>query len=627
MAEEQELSIVVKLKDQATEEIKKMSGSITKSLDNAKGASMAFAKGMLAGGVAIGGLGALAIEAASDAEQAQTAFTTMLGSAEKAQSFIADMKAFAAKTPFETKDISDAAQTMLAFGISSDKVMGNVQMLGDVALGNKEKFRLLSLAFAQVQSSGKLMGQDLLQMVGQGFNPLQIISEKTGKSMAELKEEMEKGAISADMVTEAFKIATSEGGRFYGGMEAQSKTFAGTLSTLSDNIKSKVLQPIGEQLLPTMKDLVAIADNFASNVLPAWIAKSQEIAGWFSQHKEALYILAGAIIGALVPAMWAWASATAVAAFNMAVALAPFIIGGAIIGGLIAAILWVRDNWQMLSDKATEIWTAITTTLSGKFEEIKGITESVFGAIKSYLDGVWQSIQDSFIFWMSLITGVVVMGFDLMGIDIVKVLTDLSTGISTTLGEWKATFDWTLGLIKTGWETMWNGINNFIGPIWAGITSKIASGIETMKALVAAVEAPMNESWSKMWSGLTSAAEMAWEGAKSIIKGSINWIIERVNKLIRSMNDIAAKGAGTLGIQAPTMATIPMLAEGGIVTKPTLVMAGEAGPEAIVPLGKSGGYAGNTYIEININGGDTNAVRREIEKVMRPLILNAKISH
>jgi tape measure domain-containing protein len=151
------------------------------------------------------------------------------------------MKSFAARTPFETSDISKAAQTMLAFGISADSVMGNVQMIGDVAMGNKEKFNSLSLAFAQVQSTGRLMGQDLLQMVNQGFNPLQIISEKTGKSMAQLKDDMAAGSISADMVTDAFKTATSAGGRFYGGMEAQSKTVAGMWSTLKDTFNELMI--------------------------------------------------------------------------------------------------------------------------------------------------------------------------------------------------------------------------------------------------------------------------------------------------------------------------------------------------------------------------------------------------
>jgi tape measure domain-containing protein len=60
-------------------------------------------------------------------------------------------------------------------------------------MGNKEWFNAMSLAFAQMYTTGKLQGQDLLQMINAGFNPLIAISEKTGKSVKQLKEEMSKG--------------------------------------------------------------------------------------------------------------------------------------------------------------------------------------------------------------------------------------------------------------------------------------------------------------------------------------------------------------------------------------------------------------------------------------------------
>lgn len=63
-------------------------------------------------------------------------------------------------------------------------------------------------------------------MINAGFNPLEVIAKKTGKTLGELKKEMEKGAISAKMVEEAMKDATSEGGRFFNGMELASKTFS-----------------------------------------------------------------------------------------------------------------------------------------------------------------------------------------------------------------------------------------------------------------------------------------------------------------------------------------------------------------------------------------------------------------
>ena len=73
-------------------------------------------------------------------------------------------------------------------------------------MGESGKFNSLTLAFSQMSATGKLMGQDLNQMINAGFNPLQTISEKTGKSIATLKDEMSKGAISAEMVQQAFMM-------------------------------------------------------------------------------------------------------------------------------------------------------------------------------------------------------------------------------------------------------------------------------------------------------------------------------------------------------------------------------------------------------------------------------------
>jgi len=209
-------------------------------------------------------IGAASVKAAADMEMNQAAFETMLGSAEKAKTMLADLADFAAKTPFQLPDLANASKIMLSFGISADKVMDNLKMLGDASGGSAEKLKSMTLAFSQIQSTGRLMGQDLLQLINAGFNPLQIISEKTGKTMGELKKEMEQGAISAEMVADAFKTATSEGGLFFGGMERASKTFSGLMSTLGDNVAA-LGRGLGELLLPKLKEIVTSVS--------AWVEK------------------------------------------------------------------------------------------------------------------------------------------------------------------------------------------------------------------------------------------------------------------------------------------------------------------------------------------------------------------
>ena len=192
-------------------------------------------------------------------EQYITSFGTMLGGAEKAQKMIASIKKFAAETPFELPDLAKGAQTLLAFGTAEEKIMPTMKMIGDVAQGNKDKFDSLTLAFAQISSTGRLMGQDLLQCINAGFNPLNEISKTTGKSVAQLKDEMAKGAISADMVAAAFQHATSEGGQFYNAMSAQSKTFNGQLSTMKDSAISfvgEMTQGFADELKDTALPMV-----------------------------------------------------------------------------------------------------------------------------------------------------------------------------------------------------------------------------------------------------------------------------------------------------------------------------------------------------------------------------------
>lgn len=209
--------------------------------------------------------GGAMIKLAMDMEQTLAVFETLLGSEKNAQKMVADIQKLAAETPLTTKGLVDNAKLLLNFGYNSEKIIPALRMLGDIAGGNQQRFDSLALAFAQVQSQGKLMGQDLLQMVNAGFNPLKIISEQTGESMARLKDKMSKGKISFEMIEKAMLKATSQGGKFYGLMQKQSQTAAGRLSTLQDNVELLGIK-LGNKLLPhvakVIEKLIVLVDKF-----------------------------------------------------------------------------------------------------------------------------------------------------------------------------------------------------------------------------------------------------------------------------------------------------------------------------------------------------------------------------
>lgn len=176
-----------------------------------------------------------------------------------------EIKDFAVNTPMAMGDLAKGAQTMLAFNMEAKNVMPILRAIGDISMGNAQKFNSLVLSFSQMQSTGKLMGQDLLQMINAGFNPLAVISEKTGKSIGDLKEEMSAGTISADMITRAFMDATSEGGKFYGMLEAQSKSIEGSISNLEGAIE-EMFNSIGEKnqgiITETIQSATEIVNNY-----------------------------------------------------------------------------------------------------------------------------------------------------------------------------------------------------------------------------------------------------------------------------------------------------------------------------------------------------------------------------
>ncbi len=186
------------------------------------------------------------VKVRSEIQSLEVSFKTLLGSEERAMKMMGEIRKFAANTPMLVNDLAGAAQMLLAFNYDAEKVMPTLKALGDVSMGDAQRFRSLTLAFSQMSSAGKLMGQDLLQMINAGFNPLAIMAEKTGKSITELKEEMSKGKISADMVTQAFMDATGEGGKFYNMLEQQSKTVGGAISNVQGAL-TDMFNELGEK--------------------------------------------------------------------------------------------------------------------------------------------------------------------------------------------------------------------------------------------------------------------------------------------------------------------------------------------------------------------------------------------
>lgn len=255
MSEERKLNIRVNLDTGTLERQSNDAVKTIKSIGNeaeAQGSRMAGVFKNVGAGIAaafavdrIKGFISEMISVRSEIRSLSVSFETLLGSKEKADELFGQIRKFATNTPMQLNDLAAGAQTMLGFNIEAKKVMPMLQAIGDISMGDAQKFNSLTLAFSQMSATGKLMGQDLLQMINAGFNPLSVISEKTGKSIATLKDEMSAGSISAKQIEQAFIDATSEGGKFHGMLAQQSKTLRGSISNLRGAF-ADMMNDIGE---------------------------------------------------------------------------------------------------------------------------------------------------------------------------------------------------------------------------------------------------------------------------------------------------------------------------------------------------------------------------------------------
>ena len=293
-------------------------------------------------------------------ESLEVSFRTLIGSASAGTELLNQIKQYAVSTPMQLGDLAKGAQTLLSFNIEAEKVMPVLKQIGDISMGDAAKFQSLTLAFSQMSSTGKLMGQDLLQMINAGFNPLTVIAEKTGKSVAQLKEEMSAGKITVDMVADAFQSATAEGGKFYQMLERQSQTTRGALSNLQGAVDD-ALNELGEKTQGVVMGAVQMATDLVRNYETVGRVLAQLIVVYGS-YKVAL-ATAIALEKAkkamtFVREYTAMARALGVAtanqiAFNTAAMANPYVWIAVAVAG-IAGLVGTIAVWRGANDDATE---------------------------------------------------------------------------------------------------------------------------------------------------------------------------------------------------------------------------------------------------------------------------------
>lgn len=396
-----ELETVSKQSKKATSGIKGFADKCNK-MSGALSAIAAVQLGSVFTGMAGGilNMGIASVQAAAQMRQYEIAFQTMLKSAEAGTQMLRDLQKFAAETPFDVPGVVSAGQQLMAFGFKAEEIIPMLTNLGDAASGlglGTEGVSRLAYALGQMQTSGKLNAQDMMQLTSAGISAWDMLAQAAGKTVAEMKDLCSKGAIDSKAAVQTIVAGMNE--QFGGMMAKTSDEVAGLLANIEEtagNTSAAVGKYLTEafNIKGILKDVSDRLGEFQQKMQTA----TEQGKSMGDVIKECVPAPVIAVIGAFA-AVLAVVSVAAVAALGAVLGLTASMVAiGAAIGAAIALIITYWDEIvdavniavQAILDTVVIIGTAVT-------EAILGVVRWIIGTIGD----MWANITGNQDNWFS----------------------------------------------------------------------------------------------------------------------------------------------------------------------------------------------------------------------------------
>jgi len=379
------LSIILDLKDNASKELQGFAGKV-------KGMESTFKKMAGFGTVAftaIAGSVAFAVKEFSKFEQAEVAFTSMLGSAELAKEMIKDLAEFSAKTPFQFEDIVSATRTLLAFGIEADDAKDKLKFLGDISAGAQIPLADLSQIFGKITTKGKAMTEEIMQLSERGIPVIDALAEQFGVTKEAIFEMAEQGELSAEVVETALLKMTTEGGIFQDQMVKQSQTVAGQFSTMKDNM---TLSMVAVGAMFADESVVIIeAISKISNAFRGFAESGNpmiEIAIKLGLLFTALIAVIGFVGLAVIVVTKYFALLAAVfkiTSATLVVMMLKFLLIVGVVAIIVAAAWYLYKNWDLAVGAMAIVFASVGNVIKSIFE---GVINFIISGINLAIDAL-----------------------------------------------------------------------------------------------------------------------------------------------------------------------------------------------------------------------------------------------
>lgn len=312
-------------------------------------------------------LGTLGVTYNAQIEQYQAMFTTLTGSAEEADRVISQLQADAQRSPFDTSTFIKANQYLISAGVNADEARLTILNLANAVSatgGGTAELERMAQNLQQIKNVGKATSVDIKQFANAGINIYGLLAEATGKTTEEVKEL----DVTYEELTNAFALASEEGGKFYGAMDAQGRTLNGSLNST----KESIMILLGEITASAMPVIVQVLE------------KVRDVVSWLSNldegTKKTILIIAS-VLAAIGPVLSVLG--------NIIILIGSLIIG---IGLLIPVISSIVNPIGLVIAAVVALGTYFAT----HFDQINTILDNTLGKVGEVFSGINQKIGD----WM-----------------------------------------------------------------------------------------------------------------------------------------------------------------------------------------------------------------------------------
>lgn len=496
-----------------------------------------------------------------------------------AQSF-AGMKKYADDTIYSLEDMTKTFGSL--YGITGKDTPKLVTALGGVSAlaGNSQQaMNSWSVQLTQMVSKPMVMWQDFRILLEQNPAAIAKIGEAMGKTSKQLVEDVNNGTLSSQDFLKALNDVGNDPSLQKMATDSDNFTNAtGQLQAAVVSAGNEILTKFGPSMIGVMNKaadgvgkitdkVIAMIDWFEKGGTAVDIIKSLGAAIVVAGAAFVAYTKTVKIISAVTAAY------TAVSSFlTLTMSLQAQGLG-------LARAAWMALNIVM---KANPIGIIITLILALTAGLIWFFTQTETGK------KIWQGFMD------------------FMGVALKAIGGFFSSAWNFIVSIWNGAVGFFKGI--------WNGIVsvfNVVGGFFKNVFTKAWNNIVKVFSVVGGFFRGVWNTITGIFTNIGTAIGNAIGGAfknvvNSILKFAVNTIngfIDSINGAIDLINKISGVDIGTIG-RLP----IPQLANGGIVTAPTLAMIGEGTePEVVIPLSKLdkvllNNGTNNNQIIINVSG-------------------------